>query len=320
MNPQRTDTFLDNTKISAYKDCPRKYFLRHVMNWRGEGIAMPLAFGGAWHAALDVVWKLGNKQLDTRDLTQAAMSGFFDKWIEEGLPGEPNMEQLTMMTPRTPGIAAEMLYNYIEIRKNYLRDAEVLSIEQPFAVPMPSIPHTWYVGRLDKVLQYQGQTIVLEHKTTSLYRKEGNFETNWVDSWNVDSQVIGYEFGAGLYYPSIDGVWIDAALCHKTVHNGFKIIPIKHTVDIIAEWLGDTEQWVERINKDEILFAQYSHLTKGVFPKNTNSCFGKYGACSYLDVCRTTSDVRKGQEPPFGYVVEEWSPFETLGLETIVNN
>lgn len=313
------DQFLDNTKLSAYKDCPRKFFLRHIMHWRGQGTALPLAFGGAWHAAMDVVWQLG-ATTSPDELQQMAFAAFLDKWCEEGLPAELDVDQIAAYGTRTPGIAANMLHNYIAARERYLHESTVVSIEQPFAVPLPNVPRTWYVGRLDKVINYAGQRLVIEHKTTSIYRKEGFFEWAWSDSWNTDSQVLGYEFGATLYHDHIDGVWIDAALCHKNVHNGFKFIPVKHTLDLVKEWLGDTEQWVERINRDTLLFNEYEHLTRGVFPKNTNSCYGKYGACGYLDICRTTSDVRADQEPPFGYMVEKWEPFETLGLEAIIHN
>src|SRR5258706_3855046 len=141
---------------------------------------------------MDIDWKYGNK-FSPREIQQDAMANFLEKWTSEGLPSELDLDQATAYSPRTPQIANEMVGNYISARSSYLAESEVLSIEQPFAVPMPNHPHTWYVGRLDKVLTYRGQTIVLEHKTTALYRKEGNFESNWADSWNVDSQVIGYE-------------------------------------------------------------------------------------------------------------------------------
>jgi len=316
--PNATDLFYDNTKISAYKDCPRKYFLRHVMHWRSEGVATPLAFGGAWHAAMDVVWKLGNSTTPA-DLQQMALAAFLDKWVEEGLPWPMDLDLNAVYNPRTPTVAAEMLVNYIADRQRYLYESEIIAIEQPFAVPLPNVPKAWYVGRLDKTIQYAQQKLVIEHKTTAIYRKDSFFEAAWVDSWYVDSQVQGYEFGGSLYHGNIDGVWIDAALVHKNVHNGFKFIPVKHSLNMVAEWLGDTENWVERINRDTLLFEEFGDLGRGIFPKNTNSCFGKYGSCTYLDICRTTSMVSRDQEPPFGYVIEKWEPFETLGLDKIIN-
>lgn len=318
--PSRSDLFWDNTKISSYKDCPRKYFLRHVMQWRSEGTATPLVFGGAWHAAMDAVWKL----LPTTSVPEtalAAMGAFVAKWEEEGLPSQLDTDQERAFAPRTPMIAAEMIPNYISQRQKIITECEVLTIEQPFAVPLPNVPRAWYVGRLDKAIRHQGQVLVIEHKTTALYRKDGPFQYDWSNSWYSDSQVKGYEFGGNMYYPeNFGGVWIDGAMVHRTIHDGFKFIPVKHTIDLVTEWLGDTEQWVERINKDTIMFEEHGHLTKGVFPKNENSCHGKYGPCAFLDVCRTTASIHKDQDVPYGYLIEPWEPFETLGLEKIIND
>lgn len=318
MTPHVDDLFWDNTKISAYKDCPRKYFLRHVMHWRSEGTATPLVFGGAWHAAMDVIWQdLPQQPIEVVALN--AMTAFANKWEEEGLPSNLDTDQERAFAPRTPMIAAEMIPHYISQRHKIITSCIIVDIEKPFAVPLPSVPKAWYVGRLDKVIQHQGQILVIEHKTTALYRKEGPFQYDWTNGWYTDSQIKGYEFGGNMYYPeNFGGVWVDGAMVHRTVHDGYKFIPVKHTIDLVSEWLGDTEQWVERINRDTILFDDFGHLAKGVFPKNENSCYGKYGGCAFLDICRTTSDIEKGQEVPQGYVFEPWEPFETLGLEKII--
>ncbi|HEX6826445.1 MAG TPA: PD-(D/E)XK nuclease family protein [Nitrospiraceae bacterium] len=318
--PSRADTFMDNTKVSAYKDCPRKYFYRHVMHWRGEGVAAPLLFGGAWHSAMDVVWKeLPNKPLE--EVALNAVDAFAVKWeAESGMSAQLDFDQQTALAPRTPMIAAEMLSHYVYQRQKMILSCELIAAEQPFAVPMPNIDHGWYVGRLDKAIRWQGETIVIEHKTTALYRKDGPFQYDWLEGWHMDAQVKGYEFGGMMYHPEkFGGIWVDGALVHKTIHDGFKFIPVKHGMDLVKEWLADTQQWVERINQDTISFQNDGHLVRGTFPKNENHCFGKYGRCPYVDLCRTKADVFAGEDVPFGYMVEAWEPFETLGLSKIIH-
>jgi len=317
--PSVTDTFNDNTRISAYKDCPRKFFLRHIMEWRSEGTAVPLVFGGSWHAGQDIIWQHATV-LQQDDLRQAAMAAFLEKWEEEGFPADLDMDQIQAFNPRTPGVAEEMYANYIRERWGMLLNARIVSIEQPFAVPLPNLDHSWYVGRLDKVIEYNGQQLVIEHKTTALYSKASGFQPSYIDSWYVDSQVKGYQFGAGMYYEGLKSIWVDCALVHKVIHDQFRFVPVSHTFDMVKEWLRDTESWVTSMVKDEQRFLDTGNLsTTGCFRKNENSCYGKYGSCAFLDICRTTSDIQKGQEPPPGYIVEKWSPFETLGLEKIIN-
>lgn len=309
----------DNTRLTAYRECPRKYFLRHVMHWRAEGTAMPLVFGGAWHAAMDIVWKHYNTSpLDT--VIIGARAAFDEKWMEAGLPDPDNMslDDIRQMEPRTPPIAYEMLSSYVFERARYLSESEVLSIEQPFAVPLPNLNGKWYVGRLDKVIKYQGTPIVFEHKTTTAYSIASGFRSDYVESWYSDSQIKGYLFGGGLLYPELHTVMVDAALVHKKVHNEFRLIPVDHQFDIVKEFLGYTENWVKRINEDQLQFDYAGVTYPHVFPKNEGQCFGKWGRCVFVDVCRTQDKINKDDSPPHGFIVEEWKPFETLGIEKVL--
>jgi hypothetical protein len=266
---------------------------------------------------MDVVWKHG-KNLPTPELVQGAMAGFMEKWVEEGFPEELDMDQITAFNPRTPGIAEEMLYNYIDQRGPMLRSCEVVQIEQPFAVPLPNLEKTWYIGRLDKVVEYNGNEIILEHKTTALYAKASGFQSMYIEGWYSDSQIKGYQYGGGLYFPGNAGVWVDCALAHKTVHDAFRFVPVNHNFDMIREWLNDAQEWQTRMVKDEHQFKRDGHLSPGCFPKNENSCYNKYGSCVYLDICRTTADIQEGQQVFENYVVEKWEPFTTLGIEKII--
>lgn len=311
--------YYDNTILSSYKDCPRRYFIRHQLNWRSTGTSLPLSFGLSWHSAMDVVWQFA-KKLPPPDLRDLAYAKFCETWEGQGLPVNLPVELIDEYSPRTPMIASEMISNYISTRWKMLQEAEVVAIEQPFAVPLPDANNVWYIGRLDKVITWNGETVALEHKTTTSYKKDGHFRSDYVESWFSDSQTKGYQFGAGLFFPGLKQVWVDAALVHKQVHNGFRFIPIAHQDVLLREWLDDTREWVGRLELDVAMFqAGNNQLLEGTFPKNENSCIGKYGPCPYLSICRTNSRPDKLEEPPEGYMVEKWAPFELLGIDKLVN-
>jgi len=309
--------FFDNTMLSSYKDCPRKYFIRHVLGWRSEGTAMPLVFGLSWHAGMDVVWQFANK-LDHRTLADSAQAKFLETWEEQGLPSELDVQQLDNWSPRVPPTAHEMYHQYIEARWPVLREAELIACEQPFAVPLPRTTDVWYVGRLDKVVNYGSQKLVIEHKTTTEYKKDGGFKGDYIEGWYSDSQVKGYQFGGSMFFGGLDGVWVDSALVHKTVHNAFRFIPVAHKHDMLEEWLADTLEWVFRVGEDTNAFLDSEILAHGNFPKNEGSCYGKFGRCPYLDICRTVSDPSKLGGPPPGYIEEFWQPFDVLGLDKLI--
>lgn len=297
----------DNSMLSSYKDCPRKYQLNYRKHWRSVGTAMPLVFGLSWHAGQDGVWQYA-KKFSQDELANVAMAKFLECWEEQGLSSDLDMEQLERYAPRTPQVAQEMYINYIAARWNMLQEATILAIEQPFAVPMPGKQDVWYVGRLDKAIEFQGQKLIIEHKTTTAYKKDGGFQYTYVDSWSTDAQVKGYQFGGGLYFPGLSQVWVDAALVHKKEHQHFRFIPVAHQVNIIEEWIRDTGDWIDRVDADR---------ERNYFPKNENSCMGKYGPCQYLDICRSIPDSALPDEAPQGYKVEEWIPFDVLKLEKL---
>jgi len=314
--------YVDNTMLSTYRECPRKYYLRHVKGWRKEGIAMPLVFGLSWHSMMDVVWtQYHNLSLD--DLCQAAAEQFDATWQEQGMPTSTSIDVMDRWGARTPMVAREMLVHYIDARQHALEHAELVACEQPFAVPLPIAEHQeemfWYAGRLDKVVDYNGAIRVIEHKTTSEYKIDGGFKTAYVESWYMDSQVMGYLYGGGMYFNGLEDVWVDASLVHKKVHNAFKFIPVGHQYGMLQAWVEDTKEWIRRLKRDEANLQEYEGLLGGVFPKQQQACVGKYGPCAYLDVCRTQHAPDKMEEPPAGYITEFWSPFDVLELHKLLD-
>jgi len=315
MNPQQC---YDNTQVSAYKSCPRSYFIRHVMEWRGTGTAIPLVFGLSWHEAMDAVYT--HKDEQHRDVVELGYTAFLGEWEKNGMNPVPSLSQNAEYLPRTPTVAKEMLDNYIRARGRLLNECDLISCEQPVAVPMPTLQDTWYIGRLDKTVHYQGNTIILEHKTTTAYATIGNFRNDYVDSWYSSSQVKGYQFAGSLYYPdkTAPQVWVDASLVHKKIHDAFKLIPINHSSVLLQEWLIDTTRWIQDIKKDKEEFVKSGELTGGIFKRNEDSCYGKFGSCPFLDICRTCADPSKLTEPPPGFIKEAWEPFSILGLNKLL--
>ena len=316
-SPTPTSRCYDNTRISGYKNCPRSYFIRHILHWSPAGTGAALVFGLSWHDAQDIVWGYA-KKFKQPELVSLAHEKFKNTWKKNGFNENLSLEDAAQLAPRTPSIAHEMLDGYTSARWRMLQDANVVAIEQPFAVPMPGMEGHWYIGRLDKVVDYNGQRLVLEHKTTTAYATIGNFRTDYVDSWFMSAQVKGYQMGAGLYYGNVNAVWVDAALVHKKIHDAFKFIPVSHNFVLLKEWIENTQRWITEISAEEDAFKEAGELHPGMFKRNDESCFGKYGPCPFIDICRTTPDPSKLTAAPVGFVEEKWEPFSVLGLDKLV--
>ena len=322
----RKSTHFDNTKVSTYKECPRKYFIRHVLDWTISGVdidgtaltlkAPALVFGGAWHEGMDAIW--GNQGYSAGEKTDLAMVAFLKHWQENGYDPQPSLEEQELLKARTPGIAHEMFYNYTIVREKMLEECEVVGIEQPVAMPFPNLDDTWYIGKLDKVFRWNGLHVG-EHKTTTAYAIKGNFQPDWTDSWGSSSQVKGYQMLGTMYHPDLQDVWVDGALVHKKVHDAFKFVPVSHSLFLLTEWIVDTGRWIENIQLELAEYKEVGDLSKGTFRRNEDSCFGKYSRCPFLNICSTCSDPSKLKDVPYGYKIEKWEPFDELGIDRLTN-
>lgn len=311
--------YYDNTRVSDYKTCPRKYLIRHKLDLVPDGTAKALIFGLSWHDAMDVVWAMCQDRANSSDdITKAALQKFVETWKENDLPFPIPMEMTDTFGFRTPMVAAEMLINYVEQRRDFIAECEVLAIEQPFAVDIfADREDVKYIGRFDKIIRHpQYGILVIEHKTTSAYAKAGGFRSDYVNSWSPNSQIDGYLHAAHMVYgKEVRGVWVDAALVHKTVHNKFKFIPIDRQFASLDAWLHETRDWIVRIEHEEERYETAAVDYPG-FPKNTGNC-NQYAGCPYRDLCKffvSPVDIVSNHS---GYKVDHWEPFDILQIEKL---
>lgn len=322
-------TLFDNSRISTFKACARKFLLEHVYGWRQEEKSPALVFGSSWHAGLDSVWRAHAEDLEDRKVRRSivddAMAAFTLEWVKDGMshPDEMSPDDLENLAPRTPQIAEEMYHGYILARKHIFSDKsfKLLAVEQPFAVPLdPEDPTLFYVGRMDKIFEYRNDVLVGESKTTTSYKKNGPFRADFLDGFDINSQIDGYVYALrSQYREKAKGVWVDAALVHKTEHEGFSLIPQTRTDAALDSWLYETHYWIDQIEGNKAAYAERKHDDTpylAAFPRNTNSCL-MYGRCQFFDVCRVTPNPAKLYGPPLGYKYAPWSPFEVIKLERL---
>ena len=260
----------------------------------------------------------------TLEITQKGLAAFAAKWENESSGAvldqveDPDTGRVEIRNIQT---ASDMLFNYIEDRAALMKERSfrLLGVERPFAVPLdPDRPELIYVGRLDKEIEYDGQVYIVEHKTTTAYTKNGPFRAQFVDSFSPNSQVDGYLYSGHLRHGErLKACWIDAALVHREVHDGFRFIPIERRLQQLTAWVWETLYWVRQIEANTAVAGDGAGSALDylpAFPKNTSSC-SHYEGCHALNLCKMFSNPAAIADPPAGYTEEKWEPFDERLLE-----
>jgi hypothetical protein len=281
---------------------------------------------------MDVVWgSIAKGFEEDAPIIKAAYAAFDEKWVELGFPSimDWTPDDTDKYNPRTPDTAIGMLEHYVPTRRRLISGLNLLAIEQPFAVPLTEAdPDLWYCGRLDKVYEAPDGVYIVDHKTTAWYKKDGFFRSEFIDGFSPDSQIDGYAYAAHMLYGDrFKGVFIDGALVHKNVHEGFCWIPVARHIDQLDAWLWETQHKIKRMEANKGMLGNYAEeMVSGdmsympAFEKNTGSCFSFNTPCPYLDLCKSWGnphDAILSQGTPMGFEVEPWSPFDHIQLEKI---
>ncbi len=283
---------LDNTMVSAYKECPRKYHLAHEKYWIPDSPNIHFIFGEGWHSAMDAVytyWDLlkdGNAE-DTEMVYRMALRAFMKVYRRE-IAEEADMDY----HPKNPTRVLDALPAYIQRMKEWpmLYEGKLLALEEPFIVSV-GIQDVMYTGKVDKIISSPQGTWVIDHKTTSY--TPGVFSR----SLRPNSQFDGYLFAAGMTQENVKGLIVDTFSCRKPTYEFAREFLDKAWSDLDA-WQEDLMFWCKGIISTEDR------------PRNTSSCH-LYGGCKYRDICTAFPKMKDlPDDPTTGFKVQEWSPLD----------
>lgn len=272
----------DNTSLSIYKECPRKYKLAILDGWAPKTKAPPLLFGGWMHGAQEVydreLVKHSSHEIALREAVRFALiatvhredDGTFTPWVSD----DPNRSRLTLV---------RSIVWYCEHFKEDSLKTLILPSGQPalelsFRMALPTHQEFYYCGHIDKIATYGPHGIFIQerkHTKTTI----GSY---YFEKYNPNSQISGYVLAAQtLSQTHVEGSVIDAIQVGATFSRPARGIE-RRTPAMLEEWMDDTIIWIERIHAATLSQS---------FPMNTESCH-KYRGCQFRGVCSHSASVR----------------------------
>jgi len=271
-------TEVDYTSLSTFLVCRKKYYWRIIRGIVGKEPPLAAEFGRCIHLALDI-W---HKEHDLEKTIKA----FTDVFVES-----PDDEK------RTIAVGRKLLSLYAE--KYEHEGFKVLACEQEFNVPLP-LPPFRLRGRIDKIIEWDGAVLVMDHKTTS--RLGGEFFYKIKPNMQFD----GYIWAARqIGYPSCNGILLDALLVAKglTIPSQLsRLTPLARSVDFRTE--QDINRYVNNVTSI-IRDLELCYKTD-VWYENTESCCD-FVECPYRRICKEEESLHD-RIIEMDFKVEPWAP------------
>lgn len=319
---------IDYTTLSSYIACPRKFFFRHVLNLKkDEGTSIDLHFGKAFHTGLEAAYLMiqGYQERGENpagDLTEAVLADLAYKAFMEEWDSIPHGFDPDLVAPKSPAYAADCFLGYMKTYRMEMMRNRVLGVELSFSVPI--MENFNYIGRMDLVDEdAASKTVrVVEHKTT----KYDNLV--WQESWRSNFQVEGYLAAGYAQTGEMPMVIVNGAKLNKTKIS-YPRVPIQKSAAAIERFLAEVAAYIVRLNQEyEELMSQLEGPHKALlladptalltlFPRNCYSggpCTMFFRTCEYMDYCQMRNNPMTWyNNPPSGYVIDEWDPRDPDG-------
>lgn len=308
---------LTHSRLSCFRTCPQKHYLRYEVGLRPEEESTALRVGRAFHRALEAEYK--GEDID------AAMTE-------------------CVADPYDMALVAAMFSAYHERWKD--TTLEVIQAEETFNIPLTN-PQTgapttvWQLaGKTDRIVKLaDGRLALMEHKTTSRDFTPG--ADYWV-ALHLDQQLsiyviaareLGFDVQTILYdvmrRPMLRPLKATPEADRKYTKKDGKLyanqreadeLPDEFAARVAADIAERPDYYFARIeiprlqqDLDECAWEVWQQQLaireaqrSGRWYKNPNSCFGNFGVCEYLSICQ--GNTLNGEIPPGFKVTEDIHP------------
>lgn len=292
----------DSTSLGWAKTCPRLYYYSMVYGYRGKEESIHLRFGIEYHEALRFYDESRANGIDHDTAVHDTVRVLLAR----------NHEYPIIDEEAKPSIRAKSKENlfrtfiwYLDIFKNdtaktYIKNNGDPAVEQNFKFMAdfgPQVGNDPYIicGYLDRIVDYQGETFVMDRKTT--YSTPGSY---YFDRYEPDNQMSLYTLAGQIILGApVKGVIIDVAqvaIEFSRFVRGFTY----RTQDQLDEWRRDLRITLNHMEE---------YALEGYWPQNDTAC-DKYGGCKFREVCSKSPSVREAFLKS-DFKREPWNPLVT---------
>ena len=283
--------------IGLAETCLYKYFLVKIEGWRPVRKSVHLLFGGWYATAIEHYYRARFEGMSSNDalcavvretlITTRELEHKDGTWHldDKRYQGDPYTGAWRPWQSDHNTKTRETLIRSIVWYVDQFEDDALKTITLADGSPAVELMFTLDLGndlilrgKLDRLVDYAGDTYVLDQKTTGT-----TITPRYFEGWSPDTQMSTYTFaGQALYKLPIKGVILDAAqiaVGFTRFERGF----VFRSSSQLEEWYKSALYHIE---------AARSATREGYFPQRFSSC-GNFGGCEFRSVCSRSPEVRE---------------------------
>lgn len=263
---------LDTSVLQTHQRCPRKAYYQYWLNRSPSGKNYPIGFGLAYHAYRE--W-MERAWIDSgQDLAKdgPVCHSYGVRRAMEVYPDDPPLgHKKEFLTRQRLRDSLEQAYTLWQTEKRQ-GIFKVLEVEQGFQLAFPN--GRLFGGRMDQILEWNGQLWVRDFKTTS------RMGATYAKQFDPNDQMTCYTWGASvLSGRKVQGVIIQVIYNTKTKGP-------EHHQFITTRSPAHIEEWQQNVEREGRLVDE--HTAEEYFPMRTTGC-SDFNGCFYRDCCGLSS-------------------------------
>jgi hypothetical protein len=264
----------NSTSLDAFKACPRRYQYSILQAWATGGDNIHIAFGLAYHKAIEVYhFAVASGASHDAASLAAVKQAMFMTWPDILLDSKKSRPNLV----RTIVWYLEQFGQDDPAKTLILADGQpAVEVTFAFELDIEFVPGVPYVlaGHIDRIVTFMGDNYYSDLKTTQSALGEYYFK-----NYSPHNQMSTYSFsGKVVTNIPLKGGIIDAAqilVSGSRFQRGF----VHRTPDQLAEWRDDLEYYLSLAR----VYAKREH-----WPMNDTACV----LCKFQAVCALDPKVR----------------------------
>jgi len=279
----------DSTSLGWLKECPRKYQYHMLEGYVGRGEPVHLEFGIHYHEALERYENLrwGSMSHDSA-LSIVVRETLWRTWRD----GKPWRAQKDFPADDKTSLKSRenLIRTIVWYLDKFKDDPAKTKINAETGKPMVELHFQFEIdqyagsgrpyvlcGYLDRVVEFQDQTFVMDRKSTT-----STLGSYYFEQYDPDNQMSLYTIASQVaFHTPVKGVIIDAAQIAVNFSRFVRSFVFK-TPDQIEEWMKDLGIWLRQAER---------YVAENYWPQNDKSCH-KYGGCVFREICSKSPSVR----------------------------